>query len=116
MDTYSDVALCINPTSLDKEVTEAYETWMLLNRARIVALITATGLKIIPNAKVDILASDMLKWHGEHVDALMEVLNGELMDIPFLSWEMTEMYLREGAWARRTQTNISDGDVDHGSI
>jgi hypothetical protein len=88
MGVYSDVAVYIYPAEANEEVEAAYKTWMLLNKAWIVDLITDTGLDISQNFEVDVYASGGLKWYGSIVDALMEVLNDELVDLPFLSWEV----------------------------
>jgi hypothetical protein len=88
MGTYSDVALYVYPAQADEEVTNAYKAWMVINKARIVDLIIGAGLEVSKDFEVDIFAHSGLKWYGSHVDALMTVLGDELIDIPFLSWEL----------------------------
>lgn len=109
MGVYSDVALYIYPAQSEEgydEVAEAaYKTWMVLNKQRIVDLITATGLEISPKFKVDILATGNLKWYGESVSALREVLCDELVDLPFLSWEI--MSVDEGEYVEHRRSNQS---------
>jgi hypothetical protein len=61
---------------------------MVINKARIVDLIIGAGLGISPDFEVDIFAHSGLKWYGKDVEALLEVLGDELIDIPFLSWEL----------------------------
>jgi hypothetical protein len=109
MGVYSDVALYIYPAQseegYDEAAEAAYKTWMVLNKQRIVDLITATGLEISPKFKVDVLATGTLKWYGESVTALREVLNDELVDLPFLSWEI--MSVDEGEYVEHRRSNQS---------
>jgi hypothetical protein len=91
MGVYSDVALYIYPAQPDEEIEAAYKAWMVMNKSRITDLIIRAGLTISQKFEVDIFASGGVKWYGADVDALMEVLNDELIDIPFLSWEVAEV-------------------------
>jgi hypothetical protein len=91
MGVYSEVALCMYPAQSDEETETAYKTWMIMNRARITDLIIHAKLTISQKFEVDIFASGNVKWYGDGVDALVKVLNDELIDIPFLSWEVVSV-------------------------
>jgi hypothetical protein len=106
MGVYSDVAVYIYPAEANEEVEAAYKTWMLLNKTRIVDLIIEAGLDISQNFEADVYASGGLKWYGSHVDALMEVLCDELVDLPFLSWEVLSVD-EEGYVDRRCSNRAS---------
>jgi hypothetical protein len=91
MGVYSEVGLYVYPAQSDEDTEAAYKAWMVMNKARITDLIIRAGLTISQKFEVDIFASGNVKWYGDDVGALMEVLKAELIDVPFLSWEIVSV-------------------------